>query len=1151
MPTTVVMHGPAPPPLNEAADDMSGTYKWVIKDWSKIRTPKLRSESFTIGGFNWRILIFPKGNSCDFLSVYLDVADPELQPYGWSRFAQFSLTVVSQVDEKYNVKKDTSHTFEGRESDWGFTQFVTLSDINDPSKGYLVDDAVIVQCDVNVRKEYSPYHYDSRKETGFIGLKNQGATCYMNSLLQTLFHIPYFRKAVYHMPTTESDSPHNSIPLALQSIFYKLQFAENAVATKDLTRSFGWDAYDSFMQHDVQELNRVLCEKLEEKMKATSVEGTIQKLFQGHVVNYINCVDVDYKSTRKEEFLDLQLNVKGCIDVYASFDKYVEVEKMDGENKYRAEGYGLQDAEKGVLFDDFPPVLQLQLKRFEYDFQRDTMVKINDRYEFPEVLDLDAGNGKYLSPQADRSVRNKYLLHSVLVHSGGVNGGHYYAYIRPDLRGKWFKFDDERVTKEETARALNDQYGGDDDNLNPGYNPAVTPGLKLPKYSNAYMLVYVRESDMAQIVCDATEEDIAEHLKVRLKKEQEEKERKRKEKAQAHLYTVIKLATMEDLSKQIGNDIHFDLVDHEKCRRFRVEKQTPFADFKRQVAAELGVPVERQRYWLWAKRQNQTLRPNRALSQEDEMLTVSQVRDQAVTSSKTPSIASDLNILLEVVSDAEAAAGAAKLSIVPMVDDDFPARAVSGGAAAQCLTSPPAVPKGHAFLFFKFYNPRTETLCYVGHLLLDKGSRMIDNKDAIIQLAAAGLHPGEDIVLFEEIKYDPAILCEQIEWHSSLSEMQIGHGDIVVIQPIIPQSAVHKGEVRHASVPEYMEYIRNRQRVIFRELASPRDDKLLLDLSMSMTYDAVTAKLAEALNVKDPSTIRLTTHNDYSQAPKLPSLAYRGVEALSDMLTQFSNNTSDILYYEVLDMPLPELERLKSLKISFHGRDTSHVETFNIRMPRDCCVADALTELRAKLGDKVTPGRELRLLELFYSKIYKVFSGSEKIEGIDDQYWTLRAEEVIPEENGEVESAAGEGSVGTPGTGGGAGDKLIHVYHFCRDGGNQGNQGNPQVHNFGDPFLLRVGAEEPLSSVKRRVQAKLGLPDDEFDKWKWAYHSLGRPEYLADSDIVAAKFIRRDTLSAYENYLGLEHEDKNPMKTAAKNNNRYGGYDQKPVKIYN
>jgi hypothetical protein len=35
-----------------------------------------------------------------------------------------------------------------------------------------------------------------------------------------------------------------------------------------------------------------------------------------------------------------------------------------------------QDAKKGMLFIDFPPVLQLQLKRFEYDFVRDTMLKV-------------------------------------------------------------------------------------------------------------------------------------------------------------------------------------------------------------------------------------------------------------------------------------------------------------------------------------------------------------------------------------------------------------------------------------------------------------------------------------------------------------------------------------------------------------------------------------------------------------------------------------------------------------------------------------------------------------------------------------------------------------------------------------------------------
>ena len=91
-------------------------------------------------------------------------------------------------------------------------------------------------------------------------------------------------------------------------------------------------------------------------------------------MNYIECINVDYKSTRKESFYgiyfllmfmpiliwntemyplkansecvyclaDLQLDVKGCQDVYASFDKYVEVERLEGDNKYHAEEHGLQ-----------------------------------------------------------------------------------------------------------------------------------------------------------------------------------------------------------------------------------------------------------------------------------------------------------------------------------------------------------------------------------------------------------------------------------------------------------------------------------------------------------------------------------------------------------------------------------------------------------------------------------------------------------------------------------------------------------------------------------------------------------------------------------------------------------------------------------------
>uniref|UniRef100_A0A7N0V5G9 ubiquitinyl hydrolase 1 n=1 Tax=Kalanchoe fedtschenkoi TaxID=63787 RepID=A0A7N0V5G9_KALFE len=1029
---------------NQAVDDPQSTkFTWTIENFSRLNTKKHYSDIFVVGNYKWRILIFPKGNNVDFLSMYLDVADSTTLPYGWSRHAHFSLSVVNQALDKYTIRKETQHQFNARESDWGFTSFMPLSELYDPSRGYLVNDIVIVEAEVIVRKVMDYWSYDSKKETGYVGLKNQGATCYMNSLLQTLYHLPYFRKAVYHMPTTENDIPTGSIPLALQSLFYKLQYNDSSVATKELTKSFGWDTYDSFMQHDVQELNRVLCEKLEDKMKGTVVEGTIQQLFEGHHMNYIECINVDYKSTRKESFYDLQLDVKGCKDIYASFDKYVEVEKLEGDNKYHAEGHGLQDARKGVLFIDFPPVLQLQLKRFEYDFMRDTMVKINDRYEFPLELDLDRENGKYLSPDADRSVRNLYTLHSVLVHSGGVHGGHYYAFIRPTLSDKWFKFDDERVTKEDMKRALEEQYGGEEElpQTNPGFNNAP---FKFTKYSNAYMLVYIRESDKEKIICNVDEKDIAEHLRIRLKREQEEKEDKKKYKAQAHLYTIMKVARDEDLSEQIGKDIYFDLVDHEKVRQFRIQKQMPFNLFKEEVAKELGIPVQCQRFWFWAKRQNHTYRPNRPLTPLEESQPVGQLRE---VSNKTHT--AELKLFLEVVKGSD-----------------------------SCPLPPLEKTKEDILLFFKLYDPAKEELRYVGRLFVKSTGKPIDIIAKLNEMA--GFASDEQIDLYEEIKFEPCVMCEHLDRRATFRFSQIEDGDIICFQKSTP--AVSEEQYRYPTVPLYLEFVHNRQVVHFRALERPKEDDFCLELSKLHNYDEVVKRVADKIGLDDPSKIRLTAHNCYSQQPKPQPLKYRGVEHLSDMLVHY-NQMSDILYYEVLDIPLPELQGLKNLKVAFHHSTKDEIVIHNIRLPKQSTVGDVINELKTKV-ELSHPDAELRVIEVFYHKIYKIFPLNEKIENINDQYWTLRAEE-IPEEEKNL----------------GPQDRLIHVYHFKKE-----NAVNQQVQNFGEPFFLVIHDGETLADIKVRIQKKLQVPDEDFSKWKFAFLSLGRPEYLQDSDIVSIRF---------------------------------------------
>uniref|UniRef100_A0A673K492 Ubiquitin carboxyl-terminal hydrolase 7 n=1 Tax=Sinocyclocheilus rhinocerous TaxID=307959 RepID=A0A673K492_9TELE len=407
------------------------TFRFVVERFSRLSESVLSPPCF-VRNLPWKIMVMPRfypdRPHQKSVGFFLQ-CNAESDSTSWSCHAQAMLKIINYKDDEKSFSRRISHLFFHKENDWGFSNFMSWSDVTDPERGFVEDDKVTFEVYVQADAPHG-VAWDSKKHTGYVGLKNQGATCYMNSLLQTLFFTNQLRRAVYMMPT-EGDDSSKSVPLALQRVFYELQHSDKPVGTKKLTKSFGWETLDSFMQHDVQELCRVLLDNVENKMKGTCVEGTIPKLFRGKMVSYIQCKHVDYRSERIEDYYDIQLSIKGKKNIFESFKDYVAVEQLDGDNKYDAGEHGLQEAEKGVKFLTFPPILHLQLMRFMYDPQTDQNIKINDRFEFPEQLPLD----EFLQKPDVKDPAN-YILHAVLVHSGDNHGGHYVVYLNPKGDGK-------------------------------------------------------------------------------------------------------------------------------------------------------------------------------------------------------------------------------------------------------------------------------------------------------------------------------------------------------------------------------------------------------------------------------------------------------------------------------------------------------------------------------------------------------------------------------------------------------------------------------------------------------------------------------------------------------------------------------------------
>ncbi|XP_071010442.1 ubiquitin carboxyl-terminal hydrolase 24-like isoform X4 [Oncorhynchus clarkii lewisi] len=375
------------------------------------------------------------------------------------------------------------------------------------------------QSDPSLSKEFDFLPpVDSRSVSGFVGLKNGGATCYMNAVFQQLYMQPGLAEAFLSIED-DTEQPDESVFCQVQSLFghlmeSKLQYyvPENfwkifKMWNKELYVREQQDAYEFFTS---------LVDQLDEHLKKIGREQIFKNTFQGIFSDQKICKDCPHRYEREETFMALNLGVTSCQSLEISLDQFVRGEVLEGTNAYYCEKCKeKRTTVKRTCIKSLPSVLCIHLMRFGFDWESGRSIKYDEQIRFPWVLNMEpytvsgmarqdggaeGGDGRGEaggSPRKKVTISENYELVGVVVHSGQAHAGHYYSFIkdRRSARGRWYKFNDNVVEEFD----MNDEtleyecFGGE-------YRPKVYdqsnpyPDVRR-RYWNAYMLFYQRISD--------------------------------------------------------------------------------------------------------------------------------------------------------------------------------------------------------------------------------------------------------------------------------------------------------------------------------------------------------------------------------------------------------------------------------------------------------------------------------------------------------------------------------------------------------------------------------------------------------------------------------------------------------------------------------
>ncbi|KAL5559772.1 hypothetical protein UlMin_035983 [Ulmus minor] len=148
--------------------EFSAVCRWTVHNFPRVKARALWSKYFEVGGYDCRLLVYPKGDSQalpGYISIYLQIMDPRgTSSSKWDCFASYRLAIVNLQDDSKTIHRDSWHRFSSKKKSHGWCDFTPSSTVFDPKLGYLFNsDSVLITADILILNESVNFTRDNNE----------------------------------------------------------------------------------------------------------------------------------------------------------------------------------------------------------------------------------------------------------------------------------------------------------------------------------------------------------------------------------------------------------------------------------------------------------------------------------------------------------------------------------------------------------------------------------------------------------------------------------------------------------------------------------------------------------------------------------------------------------------------------------------------------------------------------------------------------------------------------------------------------------------------------------------------------------------------------------------------------------------------------